>query len=519
MKSVRAVVAIWLLAYPGYSQDSLVYIKDLQFSSPYEQKAIKTFLQTRKPDFFDLFMATGNLLTEPVIAQHKERLEVYLKEFADEKFMVKKNDKKARHIYEDVHKTFLQKYEYQNRFEEIFYNGRYNCVSASALYGIVFEKTAIPYVIKEKPTHVYLIAYPDAERIMVETTSPVGGVFSISPAFKQNYVRVLKEQKIISAKEYAAEDPDLLFDKYYFGNQENISLLNLVGIQYMNDALYKLEDKNYEGAVQQLEKAYLFYPSDRCGYLLMYSNIQVLESHKAKDLKHAAVISKLSRFHAYGITSEIIQSEFHQVTNELLFVNTNVPALEAYYKYISEAVKDSTISNEITFQYQYERGRFLYNRAHYQEALPYFENALQLKPNNEEINNILIATLAQSLDVESDNLQSIKTLRSYGDKYPSLENNNIFNSMYATALLIQFGREYNFNRATEGDKFKAEFEAHRKKFPDLSINSNLIGQSYSTAAVYFFRKGQTAKAKSILVKGLEYAPGNYELQVRQQMIK
>ena len=91
--------------------------------------------------------------------------------------------------------------------------------------------------------------------------------------------------------------------------------------------------------------------------------------------------------------------------------------------------------------------------------------------------------------------------------------------MYASALLIQFGMEYSLNNPTEGDKYKAEFESHRKRLPNVSINSNLIGQSYSTAAVYFFRKGQTAKAKAIIAKGLEYAPGNYELQIRKEMIK
>lgn len=519
MRVLAAVALILSSLTSVWSQDSLVHVNELQFFSPFEKKSIENFLNGSEPDYYSLFMASGNLLTEAAIIQNRDRLTNYIKGLQHEKFNSKKNDKKARFIYEDVHQKFLQKYELINKFEDIFFNGSYNCVSASALYGILFEKAGIPYIIKEKPTHVYLVAYPETDQIMIETTSPVGGVFAISAAFKQNYIKVLKDQKIIGNKEAVSHGTDALFDKYYFSDQEDISLLNLVGIQYMNDAIQKMEEKNYEGAIAQLEKAYLFYPVERCAYMLVYNTVHHLGELKAKDVKHAATVARLARFTTYGITPEMLQAEFGRAVNELLFVNPNIPNLEAYYKSLSESLTDSVIKKEISFHYQFERGRFMYNRSNYAEAIPFFEAALELKPTYEEINSAFLSTLSKSFEIQGDNLTALKTLRAYSEKYPSLQTHNLFNSMLSTALLIQLGMEYTLGNAVEGDNYKAQHEAHRSQFPTVAVNSSLIGQSYSSAAVYYFRKGQVSKAKSIIAKGLQYAPGNYELLARQQMIK
>ena len=85
-------------------------------------------------------------------------------------------------------------------------------------------------------------------------------------------------------------------------------------------------------------------------------------------------------------------------------------------------------------------------------------------------------------------------------------------------MLAQFNMEYSLDHPLEGEKYRKMFEEYFAKFQRLNVDSYLIGQAYSTAAVYYSRKGQKAKAKSIITKGLEYAPKSYELLRRQQMI-
>jgi tetratricopeptide (TPR) repeat protein len=517
-KSPLCLFALTLLTETLAAQAPVDY-RELTFNSTFEKEILIDHFQNKKSDPFLLLMANGNLLNEEAIQQAERDFYSHIALLQDEKIQLKKNDKKTRYVYDDIHRKFLKKYEEGNRFEEIFKNGFYNCVSASALYALAFNKLNIPYVIKEQPSHVYLIAYPETDRIKVETTSPINGSQTIDAKFKEMYVKMLKEQKLISAQEYAMQDINTLFDKFYFSDQEDITLLNLVGIQYMNDGLYQYNDHKYEESFAQIEKAYLFFPHEKTEYLLRLTASQAFEARKQKDTIQATYLGKLSRYKNIGVDKEMITGEFVRVIRELLFTEGKKQQLTLYYQKLKQLIYDADLKKEIDFIYNYECGRLLYNQAKYKDAVPYFETALQLKPKDQDTNTLFISAVGESLRATADNLTIIKTLDSYIQKYPDLHDNNIFNNLIAATYLIQFGIEYSTEKSVQGDKYKVLFEAHCAKYPGLTINSDLIGQAYSVAAVYYFRKGQNTKAKSIISKGLEISPNNYELLQRQQMIK
>jgi tetratricopeptide (TPR) repeat protein len=519
MRSYIFLAAILLMAaHPCTAQD-LVDFNKLTFNSELERSLLTDYVSKKDVDPFLLFMANGALLNDKAITDAHKRFYDHLATMQNEKMASRKNDKKARFIYDDIHKTFLKKYEEKNRFEEIFHNGYYNCVSASALYALVFEKLDIPYTIKEEPTHVYLVAYPETERIKVETTSPIGGFQTIDESFKQQFVKMLKDQKLITAQEYASQPVGVLFDKFYFANQQDITLTNLVGIQYLNDAVFFYEEGKYKEAFAQLEKSYLFFPSEKARYLLMTFCSSAFHELKQKDTVHAGYLGRMARFTNYGVTADMIQGEFAQVVQELLFQQGKKEDLHRYYETLTRSLADSVLLREIDFIYQYESGRLFHNQARHKEALPFFEAALRLKPEHHDANTAVISALANTLVSNSDNQAITNLLESYSAKYPSLSQYNTFNNMLATVYLIQFGTEYDFERAANGEKYREKFEAFLKKHSDLQTNSGLVGQAYATAAVYYFRKGQTTKSKTYIEKGLQYAPNNHELLSRKRMIK
>lgn len=503
------------------AQDSLTLVdfNDLTFSNDLEKKLFADHFIDKKTDVFLLFMANGVISGEKEVHNFRDKFYQHLMSLKGEKIQGKRNDKKTRLIYDDIHKSFFRKYEEKNRFEDIFHYGYYNCVSASALYALAFEELNIPYVIKELPSHVYLIAYPNGEQIKIETTSPVGGFQTIDPSFKQAFVKMLKDQKLITTQEYAAGDVNRLFDKFYFSEQKDISLLNLVGIQYINDALYKYDDEKFEEAFAQAEKGYLFDPNERSGYLLMTTGTAAFEKRKQRDSLQAVYLAKLSRYHRYGVTEDMIQGEFGRATQELLFEKNKKEQLDQYFKVLIQFITDADLKSKIKYLYHYENGRLLYNQAKYKEALPYFETALQYKPEHMETNTAFVSALGQLLSSQGNNLEVIASLEKYAGKYRQLRQNNIFNVFMASAYLVQFGMEYTMEKSATGDKYRLLFEEQLDKFPDLAIQNSIIGQAYSAAAVYYFRRGQTSKAKKIIEKGLAYSPNNPELLIRQQMIK
>lgn len=507
---------LFIAAFPAIGQDSLVYFKDLNFSSEFEASAFEEYFKHGRQNYLALFLAANPEMKSSLFEEYNASYRSKINNIDIAKLNKKKTEKKIKSLYEDVHEQFLTKYETQNDFSSIFSNGHYNCVSASALYGIIFSEFDVPYIIKEKPTHVYLIAYPGSEKILVESTDPSGGFVTSSDRFKEAFIEQMTNAKLISAEEAKSKSINQLFDEYYFSDPD-ITLKELVGIQYTNHALYALEKDDFKKAHQLLEKAYLFYPADRVITLLAAVNIDIIQKSDYTEPEDIVLLAKLARFTEHGISHDVIIGEFSRINNIHLINKGDAATYDKHYKQLVSLLDDAELKHSISYLYNYERGRVLYNQGKYDESLPFFTQAYELKPENLEVNNAMVSAIAQSLRFESNNNLIIEKLEGFGKKHPQLMDNNVFKSMLVNSYLIQCGQSYDLQNINEASKYRNLFEEHYSR--DLNINATNIGRVYSLAAVYYFRKGYTAKAANLISKGLEYAPGNYELLMRQKMIR
>ena len=514
---MKYLLSLLLLAASSFcsAQDSLVFYSDLTFNSEIEKNVFDQFINHNSDDLFGLFMCLNSSVNEETLESARSIFNSKFEELNNEKLNAKSPNKRVKTIYQEVHKDFFEQYRMQNHFNEIFETGRYNCVSATALYGIYLDKLNIPYTIKEKPTHVYLIAYPESDRILVESTDPTGGFVKYNTAYKQDFVNRMVQAKLISQADAKSKSLDQLFDEYYFYDTD-ITITELAGIQYMNDALYKIEQKDFEGAYHQMEKARMLYKSDKSTMLLLALNIELIDNQKYTEIENIDLLIKLSRFKNYGIDNDIVLGEFSRVINTQLIDLGREDELEKYYNRLIQGITDDELKNEISFIYYYEQGRALFNQGKYTECLKYFEQAYQLKPTNLDVNNVFVSALARTLQFSS-NKEVLGNLEKYKDKYPSLLDNNIFKSILANSYLIEFGSSFDLGKESEGKKYKQLFEKYYD--PELTIDHGNLGRSYSIAAVYYFRKGYNSKAKAILNEGLNMSPHNHELLVRKSMIR
>lgn len=114
-------------------------------------------------------------------------------------------------------------------------------------------------------------------------------------------------------------------------------------------------------------------------------------------------------------------------------------------------------------------------------------------------------------------------METYLKKYPSLENNNLMYSQLLQLYLAQFGQAFEMEQEKKGTQYRQNFEQafHRKKAGTEAylLDNAMVGRAYSMAAVYYFRRGQTAQARQLIAKGLEVDPHNHELLQRRQMIR
>lgn len=491
---------------------------DLTYTSPFERRAFADYAR-KQPDYFALFLAIDSTVTDEQYTSWKgvfDRNIQTLSASVDDK---KKNDKKARFLYESVHKNFLSKYEEVSYFNQIFRNGVYNCVTATALYSLVFDQFSIPYAIQERPTHVYLVAFPAAERIQIETTTPIGGYRVYDQAFKQQFVKKMTDYKMISAAEYQSQPVDALFDKYFFNN-EVINITQLAGIQYYNSALTYMDAGEKEKALQQFEKYYFLYPDEKSRFLMFALTVDIFNRLAYGDKKKSQYLIKLCKFKREGITTDMITGEFYRITQQVFMQDGDHERYEKIYQQLMEVTANTDIPEQLTYIYNYEIGHTAYNQERYTEAASYFEKALTAKPNSVDMSRMFIANLEMMRKNARDRASFITQAKAYGEKYPTLKKDNNFFELVSSTMLEAFGSGYEKSNPAEGEKYRLMFEDWLAKNPDASIVDIdfEIGQAYSAACVYYFRRNQKAKAKSFIDRGLELSPNNYTLRSRREML-
>lgn len=501
------------------NSDSISVLADLSYNSPLEEKFFKAMLEKKdKESILGLFMAIDSTVTNASYAKYLRFFQDALHELKTKKLEKKTPEKKIKTIYGTVHDMFLKKYELENNFSDIFSIGSYNCVSATALYSLIFHELRIPYKIKETPTHVYIISYPNTSSILVETTDPTAGYYMLNERFKENFVNNLKSNKLISDAEYRTASINEIFDQYYF-SESDISLIQLLGIQYSNDAIYKMDKLEWEKAFFQLEKGYLLYPSEKIKFLLLSASANILENIKYGSTKDLDLLVKISRHQEVGITPENIAAEFHKITRDQLIDDYQPTRYGQSYQYLMAEITDSATREEISVVYNYELGRVLLNKGEFRKSLEALENAYRQRPTNVDVQSMLIGAIINDLRSYDTNTEVVARMESHSKSFPQLIDNNNFASVLAGAYLIQFGQAFEQNKRTEGEKYKILFEEMYQKRSHLSIDKSNIGRAYSIAAIFFFKNGNTAKAKKILHEGLALSPGNFEITQRLNMMR
>jgi tetratricopeptide (TPR) repeat protein len=514
--TLAALFFIVIFGANATDPDSLVRWNEIAYASPFEQQAFNGFFKEKDKDYLRAFLANAPD-GDKYLGYFNEKIDVTLKEIEASGALKKRNDKKVKLIYDIVHQSFLSKYELENRFYEIMSNGNYNCVTATALYAYFFERTGVPYNIMEKPTHVYLVAYPDRENIRIETTTPMFGFNTYNTEFKSNYVSTLKKQKVIGGQEALSSNTDELFNKYFFGT-ESVTLSQLVGIHYMNDGLFKRDHDDMIGAYESIVKSYLFYPCPKSEYLLMTFTAAATQQKSVDPVKKAALIGKLSRFDEIGITSDMVLGEFQRLTQQVLGKNNDKELYAKCYAAMMPLVDDEETANELKYFYNYENGRIYYNQGNYVRAKPFFIKAMEAQPRNADLNGVFIACLGQSLRNEKRNRAIVDTLDVYLTRFPVLSEYAVYMSMVAMSYAGEFGDCFEKGDVARGEKYQKQFETLYDAGNITILSSEAVGHAYSEAATYYFRKGQKTKAKALIERGLQIVPGDYQLKMRKQML-
>jgi hypothetical protein len=490
-----------------------------KYSTSYEEDIFKSYEKdSLNYNFIESLFAIDSLINKETANKYKQELISVVNNFPLKEEKAKKEKKRIKLIYNKIHDTFFRKYNLDSYFTDIFNDGTYNCVTASALYAFVFDKLSIPYHIKETPSHVFLIAYPYSHKIYLETTAP--GAYGYSVPNENDVKKIIDElvdYKIVTNEEVLEKGYMTFYEDYFYG-KEYIDKSALIGMQYYNKGLTFWDDANYTDAINNLRKAKVFYSSPLIKPILksiMFVQINELEFNSLEDVDYLLELLSISNYPKDYSIANLKSSLFKIVEhddNDTEFIEETVIKFE---KLTDEKVKKEAIE----FFYEYLARNAVTDEDH-ENALIYADKIFKTNANSKIGKQIIEYICFKKVVLSMYDLKSLESFLEMTEKYEFLKSNKRFSislaHFYGNIALMNYKNKDINTAASYLNKFENVMDNN-----DLlnDINKNLVVDLYLKAGNYYYYKDNYQSSYKIFKKGLSYVPDHPDLVKKTQWSK
>jgi hypothetical protein len=418
----------------------------------------------------------------------------------EKKIDSKKINQQIKIAYSTVHDRFLRKYNDNEYFSEMFKLGTYNCVTASMIYAMVFEQLSIPYKIMASTGHVYLIANPGPNSIVVETTNPGFEKMIFTGEFKKQYVSYLLNSKLISEEEYKNKSAEELFEANYNKVRE-VEFFNLPGIQYYNKAVSKMQKFEYEEAYKLWQKTYYFFPEDEIKPYFYNALLYLIERSNFDKVTDIDYVAQLARFE--NVEWNIPVGIFSNIINNKLQFTDKKAYCDSLFQRLSSKITDTRMLQELSFSYYMQMS---YQLQGTNEVADYASNALKIKENHQDANIILNNFILSKLHKIVNSHAFLDTITKLKNEYNYSQALKVLKEQEMIAYLRIAGESFEQKNTKEGEKFLAIFEENCSLPIENSQLSNTIELTYRYIANYYNIRKYKTKAQGIVDQGLKYVP-------------
>jgi hypothetical protein len=518
MKSIYIIFTvslIYLLTPAHAANDSLSHyaFDELMFHSAFEEDAFDCLAhQGVSCHYMKNALATDREVTEEEYLQYKKRFYEFLDKIKEDRRFQRKPERQIRFIFSAIHDEYFRLYREAPLFSKIFTHGEFNCVTASVMFALAFDYYSIPYDIILLTDHVYLLAYPQQQSIVVETTNPLRGAMqSFDQRSKARAVQSLVEMKIVSQEEVNQKGIDRVFSEIYLA-EENPTLHQLIGTLYHNEGLQRSQALLYEDAYELYKKASFMYPNKITTGLLILTASVVLDRVDHKNPYTYRILADLEKFIPFGIPHDAISQQGLAYMNKALNEG-NESLMDSIYQWLNQYITRDEILGEIKFAYHYNKSLKLINDIRMDEALELLEIAYRLKPHDQNLNYIFLDILSWKLSSGDSPDENYELVTSLAEKVPELADSRRFQMLYQGAMLSLINEHYVRRNFELAENYRSEFET---RFSPGEVQSQEIirylEEVYSRASLFYFRLNRISRARAVLVSGLEYAPESAELK-------
>lgn len=479
------------------------------FNSTYEKELFDKLEDSVEVDALEIMVALDYKAEHDQVISQIEKL---YQSLDPEKLKGKKTKKQIKTIYKEIHDAKLKKYIMDADFYQLFAEGEYNCVSATALYAQILDRFEIDYEIRETPTHVYLLADPKDEKILIETTLPQDGAIEFDFKTQKQYVNYLKDNKLISELEYESNSIEKLFDQYYDTNKV-INNKQLAGLLYYNRGVEKYNDEEFVQSAHYLNKAHQIYPSTNIHFLANYAFVNALAKCEVSNEFDPFLLAKLLNLNQEGSEFSVMGvNHFSYVSNELMVVHPDIPAYKAYFEAFKSAL-DSNINID-AFEKEYH-GRMAYTyymKQDYPAALQELRVSYALNPENLEVRETILNTAAKHMMDDRNHEANVDSMSKYFEIFDFLVEDERVLQYYAYCQMRVIRENFMYDNSSKGLKQLNSFESELRAKEDLHYEPNYLAQMYVDVSNYYGRKNQLTQATKAIKRGLEFEPNSLVLQ-------
>lgn len=254
-KLILLIAYFMLLAFGARAQERGIVTEELAFDSPVEESLWEK--GNEQHDAFYYFLAVRPT-QEPPVGEWESLIDQL-----DRKFEKKGNSLGfIRFLFQKAHQKLLKEYEQHATFSQLLESGKFDCVSGTAVLGLLLDRYGFQFELIETDYHVFSIVSLDGNQIILESTLQIGGMIT-NPSEVKKYIDSYKPSPTAT---YLSLNQRIGSNEVDYSDQSvfrRINLKKLAGLQYYNDAIYHFNRQAFRISEKQLAKAYHLYPSER----------------------------------------------------------------------------------------------------------------------------------------------------------------------------------------------------------------------------------------------------------------
>lgn len=454
-----------------------------------------------------------------------DKIKTDLREFIDDlrTYNHLSAQKRLKKIFGATKSRYLHTYKLSTFFPEISSYGTYNCMTGTALFAIIFDELDIPYTVVEVPQHVYMVAFPKTEKIAVESTNLKDGLYQWTEYNKQSAINFLLTIQKITEYDLRVNGVDGTIEKFFFSNSEH-DFDGLLGMHFMNRAMYFSDKENFTEAFEQVYMAHNLYNGPMIKYLEGYILQNLVDKTAYDDIKIVHYLTCYYELTDFKPERQRTQGNFAYTIQQALTNRRDIAFVDSAEILVRQNLEEAD-ENLFLSEIEESRAVWNYNRGKKKEALNHAKLGYSYNPANKNFEDIITSILLEELYDEdfyydSDIPLIEEKLLEIQLQYPFIKEQPSYINFYVV-LYAELTSEFFFSNEPEEGFICLEKTKLYESHPDLDKEQYDLALSgaYGKIAAYYFREELYQDAMTWILKALELEPDSKEHQSKRDYIQ